>query len=127
MSIIKFLSILFSAGFVALSVREASASKQITLLPDEAVTIVTCGITSSDFQQIEILELSDGRFALRTLDRSGSRKTFELPQRQWSIRRVMVPCYQSSQSTCGELQSTNGHDWSYVITGTSGTAIGDCR
>lgn len=107
----------------------SSANKIIKIAPDAGVQLVECLITSSDFQEIQILELVDGTFALRTLDLHGTRTTYELPRSQWMSKpkKILVPCWQSASSTCGVMTENSPGQWSYELTGSTGTAEGNCR
>ena len=102
------------------------ANKRIEIKPDEGVKLVECSITSADYQQIDVLTLTDGRLALKILDRLGGTQIYDLPRRQWRARAILVPCWNSEDSTCGDFFEHRENRWSYAITGSDGVSIGDC-
>ncbi len=114
------------AFVLVFSASTSFANKRIEIRPDDGVKLVECSIASGDYQQIDILTLNDGRLALKLLDRSGGTQTYDLPRRQWRARAILVPCWSSPDSTCGDFIEHSENRWTYAITGTTGVSVGDC-
>ena len=86
-----------------------------------------CEITTSDYVSVQVLQLEDKTFALKTLDNSGSPQFFLLTKKEWPATKIMVPCWRSPGAVCGELNVQGDKSWGYEITGSTGVAIGNCH
>lgn len=89
--------------------------------------IMDCEITSSEYVSVQVLQLEDKTFVLKTLDNAGSPEFFALTKKEWPATKIMVPCWKSPASVCGELNVQGDKSWGYEITGTTGVAVGNCH
>ena len=89
--------------------------------------VMDCEITTSDYVSVQVLQLEDKTFALKTLDNSGSPEFFLLTKKEWPATKIMVSCWKSPSAVCGELNVQGDKSWGYEITGSTGVAIGNCH
>lgn len=103
------------------------AMKELKKFEGPFVTAMTCQTISSDYQDFRILDLRDGTFVFRTLDRNGVPVYFELTPQEWPALKVKIPCWQATYAVCGELKVNEKNAWEYALTGSSGVGEGNCH
>ncbi len=102
-------------------------SEKLTEKLAKSATAMDCQIFSSDYQEVRILDLRDGTFALRTLDSTGATAFFELTSKEWPASKVKIPCWRAPHAICGEMTLNSVNAWEYELTGISGVAEGNCH
>ena len=122
-----FVVMIFAPGISPAMKEMKSDSDAVVAKLAASATAMNCQVFSSDYQDVSILDLHDGSFALRTLDQSGSRAFFELTAKEWPASRVKIPCWLAPHAVCGEMIVNLKNGWEYALTGASGVAEGNCQ